>query len=53
VDGRDYIALDERANGSRIVIAGTSWGSLEHFFRRAFIAGQEGDPRPRLLPLDV
>ncbi|MGI8804343.1 MAG: terminase large subunit domain-containing protein [Thermoleophilaceae bacterium] len=39
-----YTALDERANGSRILMLGTPWGGAEHFFRRAFAAGEEGDP---------
>lgn len=39
-----YIALDERANGARIVICGTPWGGMDHFFRRAFVAGLDGDP---------
>ena len=39
-----YTALDERANGSRIVMLGTPFGSTDHFFRRAFLAGKEGDP---------
>ncbi len=39
-----YTALDERANGSRIVMLGTPFGGAEHFFRRAFLAGVDGDP---------
>ena len=39
-----YVALDEKANGSRIVLAGTPWGSSEAFFRKAFVAGEDGDP---------
>ncbi len=39
-----YVALDERANGSRILMIGTPWGGPEHFFRRAFEAGRDGDP---------
>lgn len=38
-----YTALDERANGSRILLVGTPWGPAEHFFRRAFDSGQTGD----------
>ncbi len=34
-----YTALDERANGSRIVVLGSPWGSAEHFFRRGFLLG--------------
>src|SRR5439155_15737246 len=37
-----YTALDERPR-SRILLVGTPWGSAEHFFRRAFLAGQDGD----------
>jgi transcriptional regulator with XRE-family HTH domain len=40
-----YLALDERARGSRIVMCGTPWGGMEHFFRRAFVDGQDdADP---------
>jgi hypothetical protein len=39
-----YVALDERASGSRIVLAGTPWGSTDLFFRRAYEAGLAGDP---------
>jgi hypothetical protein len=39
-----YIALDERANGSRILLVGTPWGGPDAFFRRAFEAGRDGDP---------
>lgn len=39
-----YIALDNRAQGSRIILAGTPWGPADHFFRRAFLAGRDGDP---------
>jgi hypothetical protein len=39
-----YTALDERANGSRIVMLGTPFGGRDHFFRQAFLAGQDGDP---------
>ena len=39
-----YIALDERANGSRILLTGTPWGGAEAFFRQAFVAGRDGDP---------
>lgn len=38
-----YTTLDERPN-SRILMVGTPWGPAEHFFRRAFNAGNEGDP---------
>ncbi|MBA2763799.1 MAG: hypothetical protein H0U42_03835, partial [Thermoleophilaceae bacterium] len=38
-----YTALDERARGSRILIVGTPWGAREHFFRRSFEAGRDGD----------
>lgn len=37
-----YTAMDERPH-SRILSVGTPWGPAEHFFRRAFEAGQEGD----------
>lgn len=37
-----YTALDERANGSRILLVGTPWG--DGFFRRAYLAGLDGDP---------
>jgi hypothetical protein len=39
-----YIALDERGNGARIVLAGTPWGGPDMFFRKAFEAGNDGDP---------
>ena len=39
-----YTALDERGNGSRIVMLGTPFGGRDHFFRQAFLAGQDGDP---------
>jgi hypothetical protein len=39
-----YTALDERANGSRLVLMGTPFGGRDHFFRQAFLAGQDGDP---------
>lgn len=39
-----YVALDERSNGSRIVMLGTPFGGAEHFFRLAFLAGSDGDP---------
>jgi hypothetical protein len=38
-----YTALDERANGSRILLLGSPWGPAEHFFRRSFEAGLHGD----------
>lgn len=38
-----YVALDERRNGSRIILAGTPWGGREHFFRLAFERGRDGD----------
>ncbi len=38
-----YTALDERPH-SRILMVGTPWGPADHFFRRAFEAGQDGDP---------
>jgi Terminase large subunit, T4likevirus-type, N-terminal len=38
-----YIALDERGNGSRILLLGTPWGPADHFFRRAYQAGLDGD----------
>jgi Terminase large subunit, T4likevirus-type, N-terminal len=38
-----YTALDERPH-SRILLLGTPWGPAEHFFRRAFLAGKDGDP---------
>ncbi|HEX5527222.1 MAG TPA: DEAD/DEAH box helicase family protein [Solirubrobacterales bacterium] len=37
-----YTAMDEKANGSRIVLCGTPWG--DGFFRREFVAGLDGDP---------
>lgn len=37
-----YVALDERANGGRILLVGTPWG--EGFFRQAYLAGLDGDP---------
>jgi len=37
-----YTALDERANGSRIVMIGTPFGGREHFFRQSFLAGLDG-----------
>jgi Terminase large subunit, T4likevirus-type, N-terminal len=39
-----YTALDERASGARILMIGTPWGGPDHFFRRAFESGQDGDP---------
>ncbi len=39
-----YTALDERANGSRILLIGTPWGGKEQFFRLAFERGEDGDP---------
>lgn len=39
-----YLALDERANGSRILMLGTPWGGPDHFFRAAFASAQDGDP---------
>lgn len=39
-----YVALDEKANGSRILLAGTPWGGAEHFFRQHFERGRDGDP---------
>jgi hypothetical protein len=38
-----YTALDERANGSRILMLGSPWGGRDHFFRRSFAAGIDGD----------
>jgi hypothetical protein len=40
-----YIALDERGNGSRIILCGTPWAS--GFFRKAYDAGLDGDPDHR------
>jgi hypothetical protein len=37
-----YVALDERP-ASRIWLLGTPWGPADHFFRRAFEAGLDGD----------
>jgi hypothetical protein len=39
-----YTALDERANGSRILLIGTPWGNREAFFRLSFERGYDGDP---------
>ncbi len=39
-----YCAMDERGHGSRLMLLGTPWGSFTHFFRKAFQAGQDGDP---------
>jgi len=39
-----YTALDHRQEGSRILMIGTPWGGAEHFFRRAYEAGVNGDP---------
>jgi hypothetical protein len=39
-----YVALDERSNGARIILAGTPWGGPDLFFRQAFDAGNDGDP---------
>jgi hypothetical protein len=39
-----YVALDERASGSRIVMLGTPWGGRDHPFPRAFELGRQGDP---------
>ena len=39
-----YVALDERRNGSRLLLLGSPWGGPDHFFRRAFQAGRDGDP---------
>ena len=38
-----YIALDEKANGSRILVLGTPYGPADHFFRRSYEAGLVGD----------
>lgn len=38
-----YVALDERASGARILMLGTPWGPLEHFFRNHFVRGQSPD----------
>jgi hypothetical protein len=38
-----YVALDERWNGSRLLLLGSPWRGREHFFRRAFEAGVDGD----------
>ncbi len=38
-----YTALDERANGSRILMLGSPWGGRDHFFRRSFAAGIDND----------
>jgi hypothetical protein len=38
-----YTALDERPN-SRLLLLGTPWGAADHFFRRAYEAGRDGDP---------
>ncbi len=38
-----YTALDERANGSRILMLGSPWGGRDHFFRRSFASGIDGD----------
>ncbi|HEV2924669.1 MAG TPA: hypothetical protein VGW98_11580 [Solirubrobacteraceae bacterium] len=37
-----FTALDEKANGSRILLLGSPWG--KGFFRREFDLGMEGDP---------
>ena len=37
-----YTALDERRNGSRLLLLGTPFG--DNFFRQSFEAGQRGDP---------
>jgi Terminase large subunit, T4likevirus-type, N-terminal len=42
-----YTALDERRNGSRIMLMGSPWGPADHFFRRSFLAGRDGDPDHR------
>jgi hypothetical protein len=38
-----YVALDERANGSRILLLGTPWGGEQAFFRQAYMAGLDGN----------
>jgi hypothetical protein len=38
-----YVALDEKANGSRILLLGTPYGPSDHFFRKAYEAGLVGD----------
>jgi hypothetical protein len=38
-----YTAMDERPN-SRVLMLGSPWGGADHFFRRGFMAGQDGDP---------
>jgi hypothetical protein len=38
-----YTALDERPD-SRILLLGTPWGPADHFFRRAYLSGLDGDP---------
>ena len=47
-----YIALDERANGPRIVMCGTPWGPMEHFFRQALSRARRR-AGPCLFPLDL
>ena len=42
-----YVALDERRNGSRLLLLGSPWRGREHFFRRAFEAGMDGEPDHR------
>lgn len=39
-----YTAMDERGNGSRILLIGTPWGGKEQFFRLAFESGEDADP---------
>jgi hypothetical protein len=44
-----YVALDERRNGSRLLLLGSPWGGREHFFR-ARLRGRRGRrPGPREL----
>ncbi|MGO8904163.1 MAG: terminase large subunit domain-containing protein [Solirubrobacteraceae bacterium] len=38
-----YIAMDEKANGSRILLLGTPYGPADHFFRREYEAGLLSD----------
>jgi hypothetical protein len=38
-----YTAMDEKANGSRILLLGTPYGPTDHFFRKAYESGLVGD----------
>jgi hypothetical protein len=43
-EAAEPVAMDERRNGGRVILAGTPRGAAQSFFRKAFEEGEAGSP---------